>query len=85
MERTATKRSPAPRPPKEGLDLGSRLGLNQRELAQVTGKSPSYFRRLAKLGLGPAAVRCGGRGLIFPVESVRAWLASNAQDPADVG
>jgi predicted DNA-binding transcriptional regulator AlpA len=79
----ARTRSRTQTPPKERLDLGSRLGLNQRELAMVTGKSASYYRRLAKLGLGPKAIRAGGRGLIFPLDSVRDWMARNAEDPAD--
>jgi predicted DNA-binding transcriptional regulator AlpA len=69
---------------KAPLNLASRLGLNQVELANLTGKSPSYWRRLAKLGLGPRAIRAGGRGLIFPVSAVREWLDRNAIDPADV-
>ena len=76
---------PATRPDKPTLDLGSRLGLSQKELALVTGKSPSYYRRLARLGLGPRAVRAGGRGLIYAVSDVKTWLDRNAVDPADAG
>ena len=78
------RRQAVTRPPKESLDLGSRLGLTQKELGLITGKSPSYYRRLAKLGLGPRALRMGGRGLIYPVAAVKEWLERNAIDPADV-
>ena len=66
------------------VDLGSRLGLTQKELGELTGKSPSFYRRLAHLGLGPKFIRAGGRGLIFPVAAVKEWLDRNSVDPADV-
>jgi predicted DNA-binding transcriptional regulator AlpA len=73
-----TRRTPPP------VNIAGRLGVSQVELAALTGKSASYWRRLAKLGLGPRAIRAGGRGLIFPVSAVREWLDRNAIDPADV-
>jgi hypothetical protein len=75
-----TRRTPPP------VNIAGRLGVSQVELAALTGKSASYWRRLARLGLGPRSIRAGGRGLIFILDgpgSVREWLQRNAQDPAD--
>jgi predicted DNA-binding transcriptional regulator AlpA len=83
MKRTLPPRSRRTTRAAPPVNLAGRLGLNQVELAAVTGKSASYFRRLASLGLGPKAIRAGGRGLIFPVDAVREWLSRNAIDPAD--
>lgn len=80
------KKNVVTRPQERPIDLSCRLGLTQKELALVTGKSASYWRRLARRGLGPKAIRVGGRGLIFVLDgpgSVREWLARNAEDPAD--
>ena len=65
------------------VDLSGRLGLSQVECAAALGKSPSYLRRLHALGLGPRVIRAGGRGWIVPLDSLKAWMETNAIDPAD--
>lgn len=69
------------RPP--AVSLEGRLRLTQSEAAAAIGKSPSCLRRWARLGLGPKAVRCGGRALVFSVADLKSWLERNASDPAD--
>jgi hypothetical protein len=38
--------------PKQLLDLGSRLGMNRTEMSWLAGKSPSYWKRMARPPLG---------------------------------
>ena len=72
------------RPRRQAVTLEGRLGLTQAEAAAAIGKSASCLRRWARLGVGPKAVRCGGRALVFPVAALKEWMDRNAQDPADV-
>lgn len=80
---THTRPSGKTRRKRPAVPLEGRLGLSQAEAAACIGKSPSSLRRWAHMGIGPKAVRCGGRALVFPVAELKAWLESNAQDPAD--
>jgi predicted DNA-binding transcriptional regulator AlpA len=84
MKRNASPPTTHRKPRRQAVTLEGRLGLTQAEAAAAIGKSPSCLRRWARLGLGPKAVRCGGRALVFPVASLKEWMDRNAQDPADV-
>jgi hypothetical protein len=86
MRKSTTSPARTRRPRRQAVPLEGRLGLTQAEAAAAIGKSPSCLRRWARLGIGPAAVRCGGRALVFPIDGpngLRAWINRNAQDPAD--
>jgi hypothetical protein len=85
--RSCTQTLPKTRKSRQAVPLEGRLGLTQAEAAAAIGKSPSCLRRWTRLGIGPAAVRCGGRALIFPIDGpngLRAWITRNAVDPADL-
>ncbi len=84
MKRSSPLTAPHRKPRRQAVTLEGRLGLTQAEAAAAIGKSPSCLRRWARLGLGPKAVRCGGRALVFPVADLKSWLERNASDPADV-
>lgn len=71
------KSTPIPAPVPEPLALTDRLALRPAEAAEALGIGERLLWTETNRGAIPH-LRIGGKAIVYPVDSLREWLAENA-------